>query len=217
MIKQLGEEHIRTGYPIVYTSADSVFQIAAHESVIPPPELYRICSAAYDIVCERVGMGRVIARPFLGEKVGAFARSANRRDLTTPPPEPTLLDLLKAEGREVISVGKIADIFGERGLTRKVKAPTNAALADATMKLVGDAPAGSLTFTNFVDFDTLFGHRRDLAGYAAALEAFDAWLPTFVAALRPGEDPPADWQLVDLDVTGDGYVDANDLAKARGE
>lgn len=186
ILDRLGEEHIRTGRPICYTSADSVFQIAAHEQHFGLERLYEICAVAKRLL-EPHRIARVIARPFLGEKAGAFARSANRRDLTTPPPEPTLLDLLKAEGREVISVGKIADIFGERGLTRKVKAPTNAALADATMKLVGDAPAGSLTFTNFVDFDTLFGHRRDLAGYAAALEAFDAWLPTFVAALRPGD------------------------------
>lgn len=186
ILDRLGEEHIRTGHPICYTSADSVFQIAAHEQHFGLERLYDICAIAKRLL-EPHRIARVIARPFLGEKAGAFARTANRRDLTTPPPEPTLLDCLKDAGREVISVGKIADIFGGRGLTRKVKAPTNAALAEATMKLVAEAPAGSLTFTNFVDFDTLFGHRRDLAGYAAALEAFDAWLPTFIAALRPGD------------------------------
>ena len=114
-------------------------------------------------------------------------RTAHRRDLTTPPPEPTLLDQLKEAGREVISVGKIADIFAHRGITRKVKGEDNAALVDVTLELMGMAPDGSLTFANFVDFDTLFGHRRDVIGYAAALEAFDKKLPAFIDALRPGD------------------------------
>jgi phosphopentomutase len=186
ILDRLGEEHIRTGYPICYTSADSVFQIAGHEQHFGLARLLDICAVAKRLL-EPYRIARVIARPFLGEKSGAFQRTANRRDLTTPPPEPTLLDVLKEAGREVISVGKIADIFGDRGLTQKLKAPDNAALADVTLDCVARAPAGSLTFTNFVDFDTLFGHRRDVVGYAAALEAFDARLPSFMAALRPGD------------------------------
>jgi phosphopentomutase len=186
ILDRLGEEHIRTGYPICYTSADSVFQIAGHEQHFGLARLLDICAVAKRLL-EPYRIARVIARPFLGEKSGAFQRTANRRDLTTPPPEPTLLDVLKEAGREVISVGKIADIFGDRGLTQKLKAPDNAALADVTLDCVARAPAGSLTFTNFVDFDTLFGHRRDVVGYAAALEAFDARLPDFMAALRPGD------------------------------
>ncbi|WP_374367993.1 phosphopentomutase [Dongia sp.] len=186
ILDRLGEEHIRTRYPICYTSADSVFQIAAHEQHFGLERLLDICAVAKRLL-EPYRIARVIARPFLGEKSGAFQRTANRRDLTTPPPEPTLLDVLKEAGREVISVGKIADIFGGRGLTQKLKAPDNAALADVTLDCVAKAPAGSLTFTNFVDFDTLFGHRRDVVGYATALEAFDARLPSFMAALRPGD------------------------------
>lgn len=186
ILDRLGEEHIRTGYPICYTSADSVFQIAAHEEHFGLERLLDICAIAKRLL-EPYRIARVIARPFLGEKNGAFQRTANRRDLTTPPPEPTLLDVLKEAGREVISVGKIADIFGGRGLTQKLKAPDNAALADVTLDCIAKAPPGSLTFTNFVDFDTLFGHRRDVVGYAAALEAFDARLPSFMAALRPGD------------------------------
>lgn len=186
ILDRLGEEHIRTGWPICYTSADSVFQIAAHEEHFGLDRLLAICGIAKKLL-ESHRIARVIARPFLGEKSGAFKRTANRRDLTTPPPEPTLLDHLVEAKREVISVGKIADIFGGRGLTKKLKAPDNASLADVTLDCVATAPAGSLTFTNFVDFDTLFGHRRDVIGYAAALEAFDRKLPAFIDALRPGD------------------------------
>ena len=186
ILDRLGEEHIRTGWPICYTSADSVFQIAAHEEHFGLDRLLAICTVAKKLL-EPHRIARVIARPFLGETSGAFRRTANRRDLTTPPPELTLLDHLVEAKREVISVGKIADIFGGRGLTKKLKAPDNASLADVTLDCVANAPGGSLTFTNFVDFDTLFGHRRDVIGYAAALEAFDKKLPAFIDALRPGD------------------------------
>jgi phosphopentomutase len=186
VLDRLGEEHIRTGKPICYTSADSVFQIAAHEQQFGLERLLEVCQVAKKLL-EPLRIARVIARPFLGERKGSFKRTSHRRDFTTPPPEPTLLDRLQTAGREVISVGKIADIFGGRGPTRKVKGEDNAALVDVTLELMANAPEGSLTFANFVDFDTLFGHRRDVAGYAAALEAFDARIPDFQAAMRPGD------------------------------
>lgn len=186
VLEQLGEEHIRTGKPICYTSADSVFQIAAHEQHFGLERLLEVCQVAKKLL-EPLRIARVIARPFIGERKGSFKRTSHRRDFTTPPPEPTLLDRLQVAGREVISVGKIADIFGGRGPTRKVKGEDNAALVDVTLELMANAPDGSLTFANFVDFDTLFGHRRDVAGYAAALEAFDARIPEFQAAMRPGD------------------------------
>ncbi|WP_374652567.1 phosphopentomutase [Dongia sp.] len=186
ILDKLGEEHIRTGKPICYTSADSVFQIAAHEIHFGLERLLTVCLAAKRRF-EPLRIARVIARPFIGERRGSFKRTAHRRDFTTPPPEPTLLDRLQAEGREVISVGKIADIFGGRGLTRKVKGEDNAALVDVTLELMKNAPDGSLTFVNLVDFDTLFGHRRDVVGYAAALEAFDMRLPELQSAMRPGD------------------------------
>lgn len=186
VLDRLGEEHIRTGKPICYTSADSVFQIAAHEEHFGLERLLDICAVAKRLL-EPMRIARVIARPFLGETSGQFKRTSHRRDLTTPPPEPTLLDCLTDAGREVISVGKIADIFAHRGISRKVKGEDNAALVDVTLDLMKEAPDGSLTFANFVDFDTLFGHRRDVAGYAAALEAFDQRIPEFLAAMRPGD------------------------------
>ncbi|MBI2254327.1 MAG: phosphopentomutase [Proteobacteria bacterium] len=186
VLDRLGEEHIRTGKPICYTSADSVFQIAAHEQHFGLERLLDVCQVAKKLL-EPLRIARVIARPFIGERTGSFKRTSRRRDFTTPPPEPTLLDHLQSAGREVISVGKIADIFGGRGPTRKVKGEDNAALVDVTLDLMASAPDGSLTFANFVDFDTLFGHRRDVAGYAAALEAFDARIPDFQAAMRPGD------------------------------
>lgn len=186
VLDRLGEEHIRTGKPICYTSADSVFQIAAHETHFGLERLLEVCQVAKRLL-EPLRIARVIARPFIGERAGGFRRTSHRRDFTTPPPEPTLLDRLKDAGREVISVGKIADIFGQRGLTRNVKGEDNAALVDVTLELMASAPAGSLTFVNLVDFDTLFGHRRDVPGYAAALEAFDKRLPKIEAAMRPGD------------------------------
>ncbi|MDY0870613.1 phosphopentomutase [Dongia rigui] len=186
VLDRLGEEHIRSSKPICYTSADSVFQIAAHEQHFGLDRLLDVCQVAKRLL-EPLRIARVIARPFVGERKGAFKRTSHRRDFTTPPPEETLLDRLQASGREVISVGKIADIFGGRGPTRKVKGEDNTALVDVTLELMANAPDGSLTFANFVDFDTLFGHRRDVAGYAAALEAFDARIPHFHAAMRPGD------------------------------
>lgn len=186
IIADLGAEHIRTGKPICYTSADSVFQIAAHEDHFGLQRLYDLCAIAKEEV-DALNIARVIARPFLGEDAASFRRTANRRDLTTPPPGDTLLDCLAADGGAVISVGKIADIFAHRGISRTVKAADNMALFDALLEQTGEAPAHSLVFTNFVDFDMLYGHRRDVPGYAAALEAFDARLPEFEARLRPGD------------------------------
>ncbi len=185
IIEELGEEHIRTGMPIVYTSGDSVFQIAAHEDSFGLDRLYAVCEIARRLV-DRYNVGRVIARPFVGAK-GSFRRTGNRRDYATPPPAPTLLDRLVADGGAVIAVGKVADIFAHRGITRSIKADGNMALFDATLQAAAEAGDRSLVFTNFVDFDTLYGHRRDVAGYAAALEAFDRRLPELERALRPGD------------------------------
>ncbi len=185
IIDELGAEHVATGKPIVYTSADSVFQIAAHEESFGLQRLYDLCDIARELVDSYV-IGRVIARPFVGAP-GSFRRTGNRRDLATPPPEPTLLDHLARAGRGVISIGKVGDIFAHQGTGRIVKADGNAALFDATLEAARTAPDGALVFTNFVDFDTLYGHRRGIAGYAAALEAFDARLPELEALLRPGD------------------------------
>ena len=185
IIDELGDEHCRTGMPIVYTSADSVFQIAAHEGLFGLDRLYETCEIARELV-DDYHIGRVIARPFMGES-GTFKRTGNRRDYSIPPPEPTLLDYLKQAGREVISIGKVADIFAHQGLTQTIKADGNSALFDATLASMKAAPPGSLVFTNFVDFDSSFGHRRDVAGYAHALEAFDARLPELEAMLMPGD------------------------------
>ena len=186
IIKQLGEEHIRTGQPICYTSADSVFQIAAHETHFGLDRLLDISAIAKDLVDE-LNITRVIARPFIGEDPETFQRTANRKDLTTEPIEPTLLDVLKTAGHEVISVGKIADIFAGRGLTQCHKAPDNMALFDRMLEVFTTAPDGALVFVNFVDFDSLYGHRRDVAGYAAALEAFDRRLPELEQLMQAGD------------------------------
>lgn len=185
IIDELGEEHIKSGKPIVYTSADSVFQIAAHEDYFGLQHLYDICAIARKLVDE-YQIGRVIARPFVGE-AGKFTRTGNRRDYATLPPAPTLLDKLKAVGREVIAIGKTADIFAHQGITQTIKADGNMALFDATLKALTNAPAGSLIFSNFVDFDSSYGHRRDTAGYAAALEAFDARIPELLDLLTPDD------------------------------
>ena len=185
ILDELGEEHIKTGKPIVYTSADSVFQIAAHEVYFGLPRLYDICEIARELVDE-YKVGRVIARPFIGES-GALIRTGNRRDYATPPPAPTLLDHLQAMGREVIAIGKTADIFAHRGMTQTIKADGNMALFDATLAALKTAPEGSLVFTNFVDFDSSYGHRRDVAGYAHALESFDARLPSLQAMLHEND------------------------------
>ena len=183
IIAELGEEHMRVGKPIVYTSADSVFQIACHEESFGLQRLYKICDIARELVDE-YNIGRVIARPFVGNNAGDFVRTGNRRDLTSPPPAPTLLDKLVDSGGEVISVGKIADIYAHQGITRKIKANGNAALFDATLDAMLTAPDRSIVFTNFVDFDMLYGHRRDVAGYASALEYFDQRLPELLPQLQ---------------------------------
>ena len=182
IIDDLGPEHIRTGKPIVYTSADSVFQIAAHESVIPVPELYRICEIAYDLVGKGMNVGRVIARPFVGEP-GAFQRTANRHDYALPPSGKTLLDAMTAAGRTVHAIGKIEDLFAGRGVTTAVHTKSDAEGVDEIERAIASAGPG-LVFTNLVDFDTQYGHRNDPAGYAANLERFDARLPRLLSSLR---------------------------------
>src|SRR5271170_2116396 len=181
IIKELGEEHVRTGSPIVYTSADSVFQVAAHEDVIPLFELYKICETARAILRGPFEVGRVIARPFLG-KPGAFARTPNRHDYAVPPPKGMLLDQLEAEHIRVFSVGKIFDVFLGRGIEDQEKTKDN---SDGMAKTLGalDEVERGLIFTNLVDFDQLYGHRNDVEGYASALEEFDAWLPSLYAKL----------------------------------
>ncbi len=182
IIDELGEEHLRTGYPIVYTSADSVFQIAANEAIIPVPRLYELCEIARGLLTGPYGVGRVIARPFVGDKAGAFKRTGNRRDFSLDPTGQTILDALKAAGHEVLGVGKIEDIFNHRGLTASNHAAGNAACIEATIDYL-KKPFSGLCFTNLVDTDMVYGHRRDTRGYADALEAFDAKLPDIMALL----------------------------------
>ena len=186
IIDELGVEHIRSSKPICYTSADSVFQLAAHETRFGLDRLYAVCKIARDLVDEW-NVGRVIARPFLGEKPDDFFRTENRRDYTTPPPSATLLDRVKASDGDVIAIGKISDIYAGQGVTDQVKASGNMTLFDETLNAMRSAKDRSLIFTNFVDFDMLYGHRRDVAGYAAALEAFDRRLPELFDALSPGD------------------------------
>jgi phosphopentomutase len=186
IIAELGEEHIQTGKPICYTSADSVFQIAAHEVYFGLDRLYQVCEVAFRL-CQPLTIGRVIARPFVGEDAGDFARTPNRRDYAIPPPEPTLLDRITASGKHVIGVGKIGDIFAHQGVTETVKAPTNEGIFAASLAGIDGLADGDLLFANFVDFDSIHGHRRDVAGYAAALEAFDRRLPELEARLKPGD------------------------------
>ncbi len=185
IIEALGAEHQRTGKPIVYTSADSVFQIAAHEETFGLEKLYQLCEIARKLL-DPLHIGRVIARPFIGE-AGAFKRTGNRRDYAVPPPKPTLLDHLKAAQRDVISIGKTADIFAHQGITHTIKADGNMALFDATLEAMETLNPGGLIFTNFVDFDSSYGHRRDVIGYAHALETFDVRLPELVSRLQPND------------------------------
>jgi phosphopentomutase len=182
IIDELGAEHVRTGFPIVYTSADSVFQIAAHEEIIPIPELYRICEIAYEMVGKGMGVGRVIARPFVGAS-GAFKRTSNRHDYALPPSGVTLLDAMTAAGKPVHAIGKIQDLFAGRGVTTAVHTSTDDEGVDEIEKAIGSAGPG-LVFTNLVDFDTQYGHRNDPAGYAANLERFDARLTRLLPLLR---------------------------------
>jgi phosphopentomutase len=182
IIDELGPEHMRTAQPIVYTSADSVFQIAAHEEIIPVKELYRICEVAYDLVGRGMNVGRVIARPFVGQP-GAFTRTANRHDYALPPTGTTLLDALTMAGHTVHAIGKIQDLFAGRGVTTAVPTRNDDQGVDEIEKAIDTAGPG-LVFTNLVDFDTQYGHRNDAAGYAANLERFDARLARLLPRLR---------------------------------
>ena len=186
IIAALGQAHIETGKPIFYTSADSVLQIAAHETHFGLERLYDLCGIARRLI-EPYNIARVIARPFVGEDADGFHRTGNRKDLAVPPPAPTLLALHEAAGGSVISIGKIGDIYAHQGTGREVKADGNAALFDCLLAETEAVPDNALVLVNFVDFDMLYGHRRDIAGYAAALEAFDRWLPRFEALVRPGD------------------------------
>lgn len=183
IIEALGAEHVRTGRPIVYTSADSVFQIAAHEAVVPLEELYRWCEIAFELVGTGLGVGRVIARPFVGAE-GAFERTANRRDYALTPFAPTLLDRLKDAGHPVVAVGKIEDLFAGRGITSAVHTTSDADGMDQVERAMTTTPRG-LIFANLVDFDTQYGHRNDVAGYAANLERFDVRLGALLPRLSP--------------------------------
>jgi len=186
VIEEFGIEHISSLKPIVYTSADSVIQIAAHEEFFGLKRLYKLCELTRELV-DPLNIGRVIARPFVGKTAKTFKRTGNRRDYSVPPPAFTLLDRLEDDGREVFAIGKIADIFAYRGVTDIRKANGNDAMFDVTLQAMDDAANGDLVFTNFVDFDQLFGHRRDVPGYAACLEHFDRRLPELLAKLRDGD------------------------------
>ncbi len=185
IIDELGPEHVRTGWPIVYTSADSVFQIAAHEDVVPVPELYRFCEIAFDLVGIGRGVGRVIARPFVGAP-GSFQRTANRRDFALTPFAPTLLDMLTEAGTPVVAIGKIEDLFAGRGISRAVHTASDAHGMDEVERALDATPRG-LIFANLVDFDTVYGHRNDPAGYAANLERFDARLSALIPRIGAGD------------------------------
>jgi phosphopentomutase len=183
IIKQFGEEHLRTGKPIVYTSADSVFQIAAHEEIIPLERLYEICHIAREILDGEDKVGRVIARPFLGDTADNFKRTENRHDYAVPPPTDNLLPILKDNGLDVVCIGKIASIYDSIGVTQDLTAKNNEQVLNVTIETLRDDTKG-LIFSNLVDFDMLYGHRRDVEGYAKALEVFDAQLPKIFNAMN---------------------------------
>jgi phosphopentomutase len=185
ILDDLGVEHMRTGKPIVYTSADSVFQIAAHEEIIPISELYRICEIAYEMFGEGMGVGRVIARPFVGAP-GQFSRTSNRHDYALPPASETLLDRLTARGIPVLAIGKIKDLFAGRGIGTSIHTVSDEDVMDKVRRAVEEAPDG-LVFANLVDFDAKYGHRNDVAGFAANLERFDRRLGELLPALRPDD------------------------------
>ncbi len=185
IIKELGEEHVKTGKPIVYTSGDSVFQIAAHEEVIPLDRLYEICEIARGMLRGEHEVGRVIARPFLGEP-GSFYRTENRHDYAVPPPRENLLPLLSENGLEVVSIGKIASIYDSQGVTQELTAKNNEQSINQTVSALKEDSRG-LIFSNLVDFDMLYGHRRDTEGYALALEHFDARWPEIESAMNDGD------------------------------
>jgi phosphopentomutase len=208
IIQELGAEHVRTGKPIVYTSADSVFQIAAHEEIISVDELYPLCEVARDLLTGEHAVGRVIARPFIGE-AGNFTRTERRKDFSLVPPEDTLLDVLKAAGQEVIGVGKIEDIFAHRGLTRSSHTPNNMEGVDAILDFMTEDSEG-LIFANLVDFDMLYGHRNNARGYADALEEFDVRLPEIQAALQD-----TDVLIITADHGNDPTTASTDHARER--
>jgi phosphopentomutase len=186
IIAELGDEHVASGKPIVYTSGDSVFQIACHEDAFGLDRLYDLCDIARELV-DKYNIGRVIARPFVGDSAENYVRTGNRRDLTTPPHAPTVLDKLVASGGDVVSVGKISDIYAHMGITKKIKATGNAALFEATLDAMRNAGDRTIVFTNFVDFDMLYGHRRDVEGYADALEYLDTRLPEIIDLMGEGD------------------------------
>jgi phosphopentomutase len=185
IIEELGERHLRTGDLIVYTSADSVFQIAAHEALIGTDELYGLCQTARDILVRPHDVARVIARPFVGEP-GSFARTKGRRDFSLEPPGKTLLDLLSERGFRVVTVGKIHDLFARRGIDEVIEARGNAEAMAGAGRFVSGGGDFSFLFINLIDFDMLWGHRRDAEGFARGLEEFDAWLGSFIGMLEPG-------------------------------
>jgi len=185
IIQKLGDEHVRTGKPIVYTSADSVFQIAAHEEVIPLEELYRMCQIAREILDGPHRVGRVIARPFIGTS-GNYTRTRNRKDFSVPPPKPTILDRALEAGYATIGIGKIGDIFAHRGLTKEVHTGPNEKGILATILELHEAPDG-IVFTNLVDTDMIYGHRNDTVGYKKCLEEFDSYLPRILEVLGPDD------------------------------
>lgn len=186
IIKDLGEEHMRTGSPIVYTSADSVFQVAAHEEIIPIDELYRICLIARDLLKGEHAVGRVIARPFLGQDAATFKRTDRRRDYPLLPPTPTVMDRLIDAGKEVWSIGKIDDIFGHKGISHKQHTLDNDESSQAVIDTLAEDFEG-LIFANLIEFDMIYGHRNDARGYASALERFDTFVPGIFKAMKPGD------------------------------
>ena len=206
IIEQLGEEHLRTGKPIVYTSADSVFQIAAHEEIIPLPQLYEMCQIARRLLVGEHGVGRVIARPFVGQP-GSFKRTANRRDFSLPPPAGNLLETVQTAGLPVVAIGKIHDIFADRHIDFSYPTKDNADGMQTILATMAKHSTG-LIWANLVDFDMQFGHRNDVAGYAAALEAFDAWLPQLLAQLQP-----ADLLLITADHGNDPTTSSTDHSR----
>ena len=186
VIEEFGEEHVKTGKPIVYTSADSVIQIAAHEEHFGLQKLYDVCAVARELSYS-LNIGRVIARPFIGETSKTFHRTGHRKDYAVLPPHPTLLDVLSKAGRDVVSIGKIGDIYAHRGTGREIKVSGLDTLMSITFQEIPKVEDGGFLMVNFVDFDTEYGHRRDIKGYAGALEVFDRWLATALPLFKPGD------------------------------
>ena len=186
ILDELGEEHMRTGSPIVYTSGDSVFQVAAHEEVIPIEELWRICGIARELMTGENNVGRIIARPFVGERSGAFRRTANRKDFSVRPTGETVVERLFRNSRKVVGIGKIADIFDRVGISQEIRSESNTDGMEKTIGLVRDSDADFI-FTNLVDFDSKYGHRNDVHGYARALEEFDGEIPALLDSLREAD------------------------------